>query len=154
MSEILTSLGVDVQRNGEVVQLRADRMTGAAPPYELVNGLRASFFAIGPLLARMGFARVPLPGGCQIGARPVVEHIRGLKALGAVVNVEHGIISASIPGSQHRLKGASIVCGMQTEDVGPQDFPTGFVEQQLHHAITFQFSECFGIGFEIAPYRA
>ena len=63
-----------------------------------MNGLRASFFAIGPLLARMGHARVPLPGGCRIGARPVVEHIRGLKALGAVVNVEHGIIAASIPG--------------------------------------------------------
>ena len=72
MSEILSSLGVKVQRSGEVVHLHADQMTGAEPPYELVNGLRASFFAIGPLLARMGHARVPLPGGCRIGARPVV----------------------------------------------------------------------------------
>ncbi len=109
MSDILKSLGVDVQRNGEVVDLHANQMSGAEPPYELVNGLRASFFAIGPLLARMGYARVPLPGGCRIGARPVVEHIRGLKALGAVVNVEHGVISASIPGRQQRLKGTSIV---------------------------------------------
>ena len=109
MAEILSSLGVKVQRSGEVVHLHADQMTGAEPPYELVNGLRASFFAIGPLLARMGHARVPLPGGCRIGARPVVEHIRGLKSLGAVVNVEHGIICASIPGTQQRLKGASIV---------------------------------------------
>ena len=109
MTEILTSLGVNVQRSGEVVHLHANQMTGAEPPYELVNGLRASFFAIGPLLARMGHARVPLPGGCRIGARPVVEHIRGLKALGAVVNVEHGIIAASIPGREQRLKGAEIV---------------------------------------------
>ena len=109
MAEILSSLGVKVQRSGEVVHLHADQMTGAEPPYELVNGLRASFFAIGPLLARMGHARVPLPGGCRIGARPVVEHIRGLKSLGAVVNVEHGIICASIPGTQQRLKGAAIV---------------------------------------------
>ena len=109
MTEILSSLGVKVQRSGEVVRLHADQMTGAEPPYELVNGLRASFFAIGPLLARMGHARVPLPGGCRIGARPVVEHIRGLKALGAVVNVEHGIIAASIPGREQRLKGAEIV---------------------------------------------
>ncbi len=109
MAEILSSLGVKVNRKGEVVHLLADDVSGVAPPYELVNGLRASFFAIGPLLARMGHARVPLPGGCRIGARPVVEHIRGLKALGAVVNVEHGIISASIPGQVQRLKGAEIV---------------------------------------------
>ena len=109
MAEILSSLGVKVNRKGEVVHLLADDVSGVAPPYELVNGLRASFFAIGPLLARMGHARVPLPGGCRIGARPVVEHIRGLKALGAVVNVQHGIISASIPGQVQRLKGAEIV---------------------------------------------
>lgn len=109
MTDILSCVGVNVQRKGEVVHLHAHQMTGAEPPYELVNGLRASFFAIGPLLARMGQARVPLPGGCRIGARPVVEHIRGLKALGAVVNVEHGIIAASIPGVEQRLKGAEIV---------------------------------------------
>ncbi|MDC3168724.1 UDP-N-acetylglucosamine 1-carboxyvinyltransferase, partial [bacterium] len=66
-------------------------------------------FSIGPLLGRLGHARVPLPGGCRIGARPVVEHIRGLKALGAVVNVEHGIVKASVPGSKKRLTGAQIV---------------------------------------------
>ena len=109
MSAILESLGVQVDRQSDCIRLNAAELSGSAPPYELVNSLRASFFSIGPLLGRLGHARVPLPGGCRIGARPVVEHIRGLKALGAVVNVEHGIVTASVPGSKKRLTGAQIV---------------------------------------------
>jgi len=109
MSEILCSVGVRVRRAGTRVELHAELLQHGEPPYELVNGLRASFFAIGPLLGRLGSAKVPLPGGCRIGARPVVEHIRGLKALGAVVNVEHGVVSAAVPGRSKRLTGASIV---------------------------------------------
>ena len=109
MSAILESLGVQVDRRADRIRLTAAKLSGSAPPYELVNSLRASFFSIGPLLGRMGHARVPLPGGCRIGARPVVEHIRGLKALGAVVNVEHGIVKASVQGSRKRLSGAQIV---------------------------------------------
>ncbi len=109
MVDILTALGVSVERSHETVQIDAKRLRHGEPPYELVNGLRASFFAIGPLLGRLGQAKVPLPGGCRIGARPVVEHIRGLKALGAVVNVEHGVVSAAVPGRSRRLQGASIV---------------------------------------------
>jgi len=109
MAAILSSLGVKVDRQQDTVVLNASTLRHSDPPFELVNGLRASFFAIGPLLARLGSARVPLPGGCRIGARPVVEHIRGLKALGAVVNVEHGVVSAAIPGSRKRLSGAAIV---------------------------------------------
>ena len=109
MSAILESLGVQVDRQSDCIRLTAAELSGSAPPYELVNSLRASFFSIGPLLGRLGHARVPLPGGCRIGARPVVEHIRGLKALGAVVNVEHGIVTASVPGSKKRLTGAQIV---------------------------------------------
>lgn len=109
MSEILRVLGVHVQRDGSTVEIHAGELQHGEPPYELVNGLRASFFAIGPLLGRLGRAKVPLPGGCRIGARPVVEHIRGLKALGAVVNVEHGVVSAAVPGRSKRLRGASIV---------------------------------------------
>lgn len=109
MESILVSMGVKVQRSTETIQLQASELTSAEPPYELVNGLRASFFAIGSILARMGHAKVPLPGGCRIGARPVVEHIRGLKSLGAVVTVEHGVVSATVPGQRKRLKGASIV---------------------------------------------
>ena len=109
MSAILECLGVQVDRQSDCIRLTAAELSGSAPPYELVNSLRASFFSIGPLLGRLGHARVPLPGGCRIGARPVVEHIRGLKALGAVVNVEHGIVTASVPGSKKRLTGAQIV---------------------------------------------
>ena len=109
MENILVSLGVKVHRRSETVELEASNLTSAEPPYELVNGLRASFFAIGSILARMGYAKVPLPGGCRIGARPVVEHIRGLKALGASVTVEHGVVTAAVRGVGNRLKGASIV---------------------------------------------
>ena len=109
MSAILESLGVQVRREPGSIRLTASNLNGSAPPYELVNSLRASFFSIGPLLGRLGHASVPLPGGCRIGARPVVEHIRGLKALGAIVNVEHGIVTAAVPGSKKRLSGAQIV---------------------------------------------
>lgn len=108
MGEILAALGVRVTRSGEMIELTADHITRAAPPYELVNSLRASFFCIGPLLARMGMAQVPLPGGCQIGTRPVVEHVKGLKALGAQVTIEHGVVTAVVPGPNQRLKGGHI----------------------------------------------
>lgn len=108
MGEILAALGVRVQRGGDAIVLHGDHITTAAPPYELVNSLRASFFCIGPLLARMGMAQVPLPGGCQIGTRPVVEHVKGLKALGAQVTIEHGVVTAVVPGRQRRLTGGHI----------------------------------------------
>ena len=98
MGEILESLGVTMNKGEGFVELNASGLNQSSPPYELVNGLRASFFCIGPLLARTGVARVPLPGGCQIGARPVVEHVKGLKALGAQVTIEHGVVSAVVPG--------------------------------------------------------
>ena len=108
MGEMLSSLGAQVIRKGDVIELHGDRINSAAAPYELVNSLRASFFCIGPLLARMGTARVPLPGGCQIGTRPVVEHVKGLKAMGAQVTIEHGVVNAVVPGRSHRLKGGRI----------------------------------------------
>ena len=108
MGEMLSSLGAQVVRKGDVLELTGDRISNAAAPYELANSLRASFFCIGPLLARMGMARVPLPGGCQIGTRPVVEHVKGLKAMGAQVTIEHGVVNAVVPGRGHRLKGGRI----------------------------------------------
>ncbi|BEV35746.1 UDP-N-acetylglucosamine 1-carboxyvinyltransferase [Synechococcus sp. M16CYN] len=109
MGKILGSLGVVVERSMNRMRLTASDLTNAEPPYELVNSLRASFFSIGSLLGRLGHARMPLPGGCRIGARPVAEHIRGLKALGAVVTVQHGVVAASGTGSNQRLKGAPII---------------------------------------------
>ena len=108
MGEILAALGVRVLRSGDAIDLDGEHITQAAPPYELVNSLRASFFCIGPLLARMGMAQVPLPGGCQIGSRPVVEHVKGLKALGAQVTIEHGVVTAVVPGREQRLTGGHI----------------------------------------------
>ena len=108
MGEILGALGVAVTRSGDSIELNGDHISKAAPPYELVNSLRASFFCIGPLVARMGMAQVPLPGGCQIGSRPVVEHVKGLKALGAQVTIEHGVVTAVVPGRSHRLTGGHI----------------------------------------------
>lgn len=108
MGEILAALGVGVKRQGDVIDLDGEHITRAAPPYELVNTLRASFFCIGPLLARAGIAQVPLPGGCQIGSRPVVEHVKGLKSLGAQVTIEHGVVTAVVPGQRKRLQGGHI----------------------------------------------
>jgi UDP-N-acetylglucosamine 1-carboxyvinyltransferase len=108
MGEILASLGVTVRRSNDSLEMNGSGLNQSAPPYELVNSLRASFFCIGPLLARLGIARVPLPGGCQIGTRPVVEHVKGLKALGAQVTIDHGVVSAVVPGRGHRLKGGRI----------------------------------------------
>ncbi|MDA0717836.1 MAG: UDP-N-acetylglucosamine 1-carboxyvinyltransferase [Cyanobacteria bacterium] len=108
MSEMLISLGGQVRSVGDALELTGDSINTSTAPYELVNSLRASFFCIGPLLARTGMAKVPLPGGCQIGTRPVVEHVKGLKAMGAQVTIEHGIVTAVVPGRGHRLTGGRI----------------------------------------------
>ncbi|QPN58571.1 UDP-N-acetylglucosamine 1-carboxyvinyltransferase [Synechococcus sp. CBW1002] len=108
MGEILAALGVQVIRQGEAIELNGDHINQSTAPYELVNSLRASFFCIGPLLARTGMAKMPLPGGCQIGSRPVVEHVKGLKALGAQITIDHGVVTAVVPGQGHRLRGGRI----------------------------------------------
>lgn len=108
MSQVLLALGVGVKRDGEILDINAKDFTTSKAPYELVTQLRASFFAIGSILARLGVAQMPLPGGCAIGARPVDLHVRGLQAMGAEVQIEHGICNAYVPGSNRRLKGAKI----------------------------------------------
>lgn len=108
MAEILATLGVKLKRDGDSLEIDARHLSQSKAPYELVSQLRASFFAIGPLLARLGVARIPLPGGCAIGARPVDLHVRGLQAMGADVHIEHGTVHACIPGTSKRLKGARI----------------------------------------------
>ena len=108
MGEMLRSLGGTVNHTADGIELNGNHINNSTAPYELVNSLRASFFCIGPLLARMGMAKVPLPGGCQIGTRPVVEHVKGLKALGAQVTIEHGVVTAVVPGRAHRLTGGRI----------------------------------------------
>lgn len=108
MGEILSSLGVTLKRQGDTLEVNASHIGQSKAPYELVSQLRASFFVIGPLLARLGVARVPLPGGCAIGARPVDLHVRGLQAMGADVQIEHGTVHAYLKGGRRRLQGAKI----------------------------------------------
>ncbi|MCG6134748.1 MAG: UDP-N-acetylglucosamine 1-carboxyvinyltransferase [Nostoc sp. LLA-1] len=108
MGQVLSALGLRLTRQGDILDINASEITTSKAPYELVTQLRASFFAIGAILARLGVAQMPLPGGCAIGARPVDLHVRGLQAMGAEVQIEHGICNAYIPGSNGRLQGAKI----------------------------------------------
>jgi UDP-N-acetylglucosamine 1-carboxyvinyltransferase len=109
MSQILSALGMKLERKGDILDIDARHLEQSKAPYELVSQLRASFFVIGPVLARLGVARVPLPGGCAIGARPVDLHVRGLQAMGAEVQIDHGMVHAYVGGSgSKKLKGAKI----------------------------------------------
>jgi UDP-N-acetylglucosamine 1-carboxyvinyltransferase len=98
----------------EMPEVRVLAPTGKVKPeapYDLVRQMRASVLVLGPLLARYGSAKVSLPGGCAIGARPVDQHLQGLEALGAKIEVEHGFIVAQAPKG---LRGAEVVFDMQT----------------------------------------
>ena len=108
MGEVLTSLGVKIKKADSIWEFDARDLKAVKAPYELVSQLRASFFVIGPILTRLGVAHVPLPGGCSIGSRPVELHVRGLQAMGAHVNIEHGVVNASIKGNKKRLQGTKI----------------------------------------------
>lgn len=103
--ELLGRLGVNITRNGSVF-IDASGVNEFCAPYELVKTMRASIWALGPLVARFGQGQVSLPGGCAIGARPVDLHIHGLEQLGATIILEEGYVKASVDG---RLKGAHIV---------------------------------------------
>jgi len=116
IGQVLSALGLRLNRDGDILDVDAREITTSKAPYELVTQLRASFFAIGPILARLGVAQMPLPGGCAIGARPVDLHVRGLQAMGAEVQIEHGICHAHVPGNNGRLSGAKIY--LDTPSVG------------------------------------
>ncbi|EGA5118553.1 UDP-N-acetylglucosamine 1-carboxyvinyltransferase [Salmonella enterica] len=103
--KLLSQLGAKVERNGSV-HIDASQVNVFCAPYDLVKTMRASIWALGPLVARFGKGQVSLPGGCTIGARPVDLHITGLEQLGATIKLEEGYVKASVDG---RLKGAHIV---------------------------------------------
>jgi UDP-N-acetylglucosamine 1-carboxyvinyltransferase len=105
MARLLSDIGADVQAAGERYVICAGGITSPEAPYELVKTMRASSLVLGPLVARAGRARVSLPGGCAIGARPINLHIYGLEKLGAQIRQEHGYVEAEAPGG---LKGAAI----------------------------------------------
>ncbi|CZF83497.1 UDP-N-acetylglucosamine 1-carboxyvinyltransferase [Grimontia celer] len=103
--ELLSRLGAKVTRNGSV-HVDASEINEFCAPYDLVKTMRASIWALGPLVARFGKGEVSLPGGCAIGARPVDLHIHGLEQLGATITLDEGYVKAHVDG---RLKGAHIV---------------------------------------------
>ncbi len=110
MLALLGGMGVTSEVDGARVVLDAANVGEPVAPYELVKTMRASILVLGPLVARFGYAKVSLPGGCAIGARPVDQHIKGLQAMGAEISIEHGYIEARAT----RLKGARIVTDMIT----------------------------------------
>ncbi|XOF34838.1 MAG: UDP-N-acetylglucosamine 1-carboxyvinyltransferase [Candidatus Electrothrix sp. YB6] len=99
MLRLLQTLGAEWERDGSSVQIDTTELTGAEAPYELVKTMRASVLVLGPLLARTGRARVSLPGGCAIGARPINFHLRGFEQLGAVTTLESGYVEARVQGT-------------------------------------------------------
>jgi len=107
MCRLLESLGAKVNFGTEKreIEIETGSVIEHTAPYELVNTMRASFLVMGPLLAKKGRARVPLPGGCAIGSRPVDLHLKGFSAMGATINTGHGYVEAQVNG---RLTGARI----------------------------------------------
>jgi len=101
---ILQNMGVSFERQNGDVLIDSTMLTNPEAPYDLVRTMRASVLVLGPLVARMGKARVSLPGGCAIGARPINLHLMGLRKLGAAVEIEHGYVVAAA----RKLRGARI----------------------------------------------
>ncbi len=115
MLRLIEQMGVAVTHDGaNGVVLDSSGLSNALAPYDMVKTMRASILVLGPLLARHGEARVSLPGGCAIGARPVEQHILGLQAMGASIHVEHGYIQARAGAGKRGLRGACIVTDMVT----------------------------------------
>ena len=104
--KLLSQLGAKVERKGSSIHVDAGSVNEFCAPYDLVKTMRASIWALGPLVARFGQGQVSLPGGCAIGARPVDLHIHGLEKLGAKIKLEEGYVKAKVDG---RLKGTHIV---------------------------------------------
>ena len=105
MQRLLVDIGASTEVDGECVRIQVGQIRSPEAPYELVKTMRASSLVIGPLVARAGHARVSLPGGCAIGARPINLHLAGLEQLGAQIQQSHGYIEATAPQG---LRGATI----------------------------------------------
>jgi UDP-N-acetylglucosamine 1-carboxyvinyltransferase len=110
MLKLLRQMGLRAEEEGDRIALNGSRIDKLEAPYEMVKTMRAAILVLGPLVARFGEARVSLPGGCAIGSRPVDQHIKGLKAMGAEIQIEAGYIHARAK----KLRGARIVTDMIT----------------------------------------
>ena len=110
MSKILTAIGMNIKSDSNQLEINTKKIS---PPsqdlfFDLFHALRVSFFCIGPLLARFGKAKIPLPGGCLIGSRPIDEHINSLKKLGVIFKFQNNYLSAEVITPNKRLLGSSI----------------------------------------------
>jgi UDP-N-acetylglucosamine 1-carboxyvinyltransferase len=110
IKEILSNLGVVFEEDAQTLKVNSDNLNSHSAPYKLVKTMRASILVLGPLLARLRKAKISLPGGCAIGARPIDLHLKGLSAMGVDVNLEHGYVVASAD----RLRGADIFFDITT----------------------------------------
>lgn len=108
MLKLLRALGAKAQFENNRVIIKPGKNLNAVAPYKLVSTMRASICVLGPLIARLGHAEVSVPGGCIIGARPIDLHLKGLEALGAKNDINHGYVNARVKG---KLKGADIFLG-------------------------------------------
>lgn len=105
INKVLGVLGAQTTYLNETIRVNAQNIESCEAPYEYVRKMRASFLVMGPLLARMGYTRISLPGGCAIGTRPIDQHLKGFEAMGAEISLGQGYIEAKIDG---RLRGAKI----------------------------------------------
>ncbi|MCS1352264.1 UDP-N-acetylglucosamine 1-carboxyvinyltransferase [Mechercharimyces sp. CAU 1602] len=105
ITELISRLGVVTSLEENRLSIKAEHIEVTEAPYELVRKMRASIAVMGPLLARKKHARIPLPGGCAIGSRPIDQHLKGLEAMGAQFEIGQGYIEGRVPG---RLKGARV----------------------------------------------
>src|SRR5438067_3682666 len=115
LRSLLDEIGVDSsiehEEHGNRVEIQARKLlNNPVAPYELVKQMRASVLVLGPLVARFGHARVSLPGGCAIGARPIDQHLKGLQLLGAKIELAHGYVEATAA----RLHGATVLFDLPT----------------------------------------
>jgi len=110
MAALLRFMGAETDVTPPVVNIRGASVARPEAPYELVKQMRASVLVLGPLVARHGYAKVSLPGGCAIGARPIDQHLKGLEAMGATIKLDHGYVVAECK----QLHGASIHLDMAT----------------------------------------
>ncbi|TWI59798.1 UDP-N-acetylglucosamine 1-carboxyvinyltransferase [Halalkalibacter nanhaiisediminis] len=123
MKEVLRNLNIKVDYEDGTFKVNAEGVLKTEAPFEYVRKMRASFLVMGPLLARIGKARIALPGGCAIGSRPIDQHLKGFEAMGATVEIGNGFIEASI---KDRLQGAKIYL----------DFPSVGATQNIMMAAT------------------
>jgi UDP-N-acetylglucosamine 1-carboxyvinyltransferase len=111
---LLRFLGRDVTVKAPEVLVAAGSSVRPEAPYELVKQMRASVLVLGPLVGRFGRAKVSLPGGCQIGARPIDQHLKGLEAMGCSIKIERGYVIAEGPGGGGRLRGSQVYFDLPT----------------------------------------